>query len=153
MSRIRSRRLSTASAMCLVSVVISSVSPAASLAVDPCQVVTIAEIEQVIGKVKGPPIKEGEGGMCSYAFANGKDDFSVAVFPASGMDFERKRSKKPIPIKGLGDDAFMDRGMHDIEYVNLYIKKQNATVELSIKETADDEDKLLTLGKKAVGRF
>lgn len=122
-------------------------------AVDPCQVVTIAELEQVIGKVKGAPIKEGEGGMCSYAFANGKDDFTVAVFPSTGFEFERKRSKKPIPIKGLGDDAFLDRGMHDIEYVNLYIKKKNATVELSIKETSGDEEKLKTLGQKAVTRF
>ena len=153
MIRTTLRPVATALATCFASLSISLVSLAAPPAVDPCQMVTIAEIEQVIGKVKGAPIREGEGGMCSYAFANGKDDFSVAVFPPGGFDLERKSSKRPIPIKDLGDDAFMDRGMHEIDYVSLYIKKRNATVELSIKETAGDEDKLITLGKNAVSRF
>jgi len=126
---------------------------AAAPAVDPCQVVTIAELEQVFGKVKGTPTKEGEGGMCSYEFANGKDEFAVAVFRSGGFEFERKRSKKPISIKGLGDEAFLDRGMHDIPYVNLYIKKKTATVKLSILETAGDEEKLKMLAQKVVGRF
>ena len=126
---------------------------AARPAIDPCTVVTIAEIEQGIGKVKGTPTKEGEGGICNYVFANGKDELSVMVFPPSGFEFERKRSKKPISIKGLGDEAFLDRGMHGIPYVNLYIKKKTATVELSINETAGDEDKLKALAKRAVGRF
>lgn len=143
--------------LCLISWVAIPLTAATAMAappaVDPCTVVTVAELEQVIGKVKGAPTKEGEGGVCSYEFANAKDEFSVAVFPPGGFEFERKRSKKPIPIKGLGDDAFLDRGMHDIPYVNLYIKKKTATVELSIKETAGDEDKVTILGQKAVGRF
>lgn len=40
----------------------------------------MAELEQVIGKVKGAPTKEGEGGICNSVFANGKDEFSVTVF-------------------------------------------------------------------------
>jgi len=143
--------------LCLISPIAipltAAIAMAAPPAVDPCTVVTVAELEQVIGKVKGAPTKEGEGGICNYEFVNGKDEFSVAVFPSGGFEFERKRSKKPIPIKGLGDDAFLDRGMHDIPYVNLYIKKKSATVELSIKETAGDEDQLKMLAQKAVGRF
>lgn len=143
--------------LCLISWIAIPLTAATAMAappaVDPCTVVTVTELEQVIGKLKGAPTKEGEGGVCNYEFANGKDEFSVAVFPPGGFEFERKRSKKPIPIKGLGDDAFLDRGMHDIPYANLYVKKKTATVELSIKETAGDEDKLKTLAQKAVGRF
>ena len=32
-------------------------------------------------------------------------------------------------MKGLGDDAFMDRGMHGINYVNLFMKKGDTTVQ------------------------
>ena len=49
--------------------------------------------------------------------------------------------------------AGIDRGMHGLAYVNLFIKKGTVTVQLSLKETAGDEDKLKALGQKAVGRF
>jgi hypothetical protein len=58
-----------------------------------------------------------------------------------------------MTIKGLGDDAFLDRGMHGINYVNLFIKKGGTTVKLSIQETAGDEGKVQALAQKAVRRF
>jgi hypothetical protein len=123
--------------------------------VDPCGLLTIAEVEQVIGKVKGQPAgdKEGQASWCNYEFVNGKDAMEVFVFPADGIERGRKASKKPVTVKGLGDDAFMDRGMHGIDYVNLFIKKKDVTVKLSLKESAGDEDKLKVLAQKAVGRF
>ncbi|BCA53220.1 hypothetical protein W02_03600 [Nitrospira sp. KM1] len=145
-------------ACCLVVAWSAALAPfvlAAPPAVDPCKVLTTAEVEQVVGKLKGTPTgdKEGEAGWCNYEFANGKDAMEVWVFPADGINRGRKVSKKPVTVKGLGDDAFMDRGMHGLDYVNLFIKKQGVTVKLSLKESAGDEDKLKTLAQKAVGRF
>lgn len=123
--------------------------------VDPCTLLTIAEVEQAVGPLKGKPTgdKEGEAAWCNYEFANGKDLMEVWVFPADAINRGRKVSKNPVPIKGLGDDAFMDRGMHGINYVNLFIKKGATTVKLSIQETAGDEEKLKALGQKAIRRF
>ena len=151
-----SRRV-THLAMCLW----IAVSFAATLAfasppkVDPCSILTTAEVEQAVGQLKGTPTgdKEGDAAWCNYEFANGKDLMEVWVFPADAINRGRKVSKNPVPIKGLGDDAFMDRGMHGIKYVNLFIRKGGTTVKLSIQETADDEEKLKTLAQKAVGRF
>lgn len=128
---------------------------AAPTAVDPCTVVTTAEVEQVIGKVKGTPKadKEGAAAWCNYEFANGKDAFEVWVFPADGIDRGRKQAKKPVTMKGLGDDAFMNRGMHGLDYVDLFIKKGGVTVKLSLHETAGDEQKLKQLAQKALGRL
>ncbi|BFU96685.1 MAG: protein of unknown function [Nitrospira sp.] len=128
---------------------------AAPAAVDPCNVVTTAEVEQVIGKLKGSPKADKEGGAawCNYEFANGKDAFEVWVFPADGIDRARKQAKKPVPVKGLGDEAFMNRGMHGLDYVDLFIKKGAVTVKLSVHETVEDEGKLKALGQKAAGRF
>lgn len=136
-------------------ILVSSSAIAAQEDVDPCGLLTVAEVEQVIGKVKGQPAggKEGRASWCNYEFANGKDAMEVFVFPAEGIDRGREASKKPVTVKGIGDDAFMDRGMHGIDYVNLFIKKKDVTVKLSLKESAGDEDKLKALAQKAVARF
>ena len=121
----------------------------------PCSLLTVAEVEQVVGKLMGTPKadQEGSAAWCNYEFANGKDALEVWVFPADGIERGRNKSKKPTAVKGLGEDAFIERGMHGLDYVNLFIKKGETTIQLSLKETAGDEEKLKTLGKKAVGRL
>ncbi len=47
----------------------------------------------------------------------------VQVFPADGIERGRRKAKEPIEVKGLGNEAFVDRGMHGLEYVNLFIKR------------------------------
>ena len=128
---------------------------AAPPTIDPCKLLTQAEVEQDISQLQGNPKadKEGQAAWCNYEFANGKDALEVWVFPAEGIDRGRKQAKQPVAVKGLGEDAFMERGMHGLDYVNLFIKKGTVTVQLSLKETAGDEDKLKALGQKAVGRF
>jgi hypothetical protein len=151
-----SRRVSFIYLSLAVSVwVTTTPAAAAPPIVDPCTLLTIAEVEQVIGKLKERPSgdKEGDAAWCNYEFANGKDLMEVWVFPADAINRGRKVSKNPLPVKGLGDDAFMDRGMHGINYVNLFIKKGGTTVKLSIQETAGDEEKLKALAQKAVRRF
>jgi hypothetical protein len=122
---------------------------------EPCSVLTTAEVEQVIGELKGAPKadKEGAASWCNYGLANGKDAMEVWVLPPDAIERARKKAKKPVAVKGLGDDAMMDRGAFGLDYVDLYIKKGGTTVKLSLKETAGDEDKLKALGQKAVGRF
>lgn len=122
---------------------------------DPCSLLTTAEVEQAIGSLKSKPTgdREGDAAWCNYEFANGKDLMEVWVFPGDAINRGRKVSKNPVPMKGLGDDAFMDRGMHGINYVNLFIKKGDTTVKLSIRETAGDGEKLKALAQKAVRRF
>jgi hypothetical protein len=138
-------------------VVLTSDVPASAAppTVDPCKVLATAEIEHTIGKLKGTPKadKEGEVAWCDYQFANGKDAMEVWVFPADGLDRAKKKAKNQTAIRGLGDEAFLTRGMFGLDYVDLYIKKGSTTVKLSLKETTGDEDKLKTLGQKALGRF
>jgi hypothetical protein len=65
----------------------------------------------------------------------------------------RKDAKRTVSVKGLGNDAFTDRGALGLDYVDLYIKKATILVKLSLRETAGDQEKLKILGRKAVGRF
>jgi len=139
----------------MIGICVSSLVLAAPPAIEPCKIVTVAEVEQIIGKLKAAPTtgKEGDAAWCNYEFVNGKDAFEIWVFPASGIDRARKLAKKAVQLKGLGDDAFMNRGMHGLDYVDIFIKKGSATVKLSLHETAGDEDKVKALAQQAVGRF
>lgn len=121
----------------------------------PCSLLTTAEVEQVVGKLMGTPKadQEGNASWCNYEFANGTDEMSVWVFSADGIERGRSKAKKPIAVTGLGNEAFFDRGMHGLEYVNLFIKKRNTAIQISLKETAGDEEKIRMLGKKAAERF
>ncbi|ULA69954.1 MAG: hypothetical protein LZF62_480152 [Nitrospira sp.] len=97
--------------------------------------------------------KEGDAAWCNYEFANGKDAMEVWVFPSEAIGRGRAISKNPVTVKGLGDEAFMDRGMHGLNYVNLYVKKGHTTINVSIQETAGDEEKVKALAEKALRRF
>lgn len=77
----------------------------------------------------------------------------IWVYPADGIQRARSKAKNPAAITGLGEEAFLTRGMFGLKYVDLYIKKGGTIVKLSIRETASDEDKLTTLAQKAVRRF
>jgi len=149
------RGLATAKNISLALFGVFMASPSLAAPADPCSLLTAAEIEQVVGKLKGTPTsdKEGLASWCDYQFANGNLAMEVWVFPADAIDRGRKASKKPILLKGLGEDAFMDRGMHGLDYVNVFVNKGAMTIELALKETAGDEDKLMSLAKKAVRRF
>lgn len=139
----------------LSSVGTGSPAVAAPPKMDPCSLLTTAEVEQVIGKLKGIPTtdKMVDAEACYFEFTNGKDAFEIRVGPGDAFVRVHKDAKKPVTVKGLGDDAFLDRGAHGLNYVDLTIKKGAVLVQLAIKETAGDEDKLKTLGQKAVKRF
>ena len=62
---------------------------------DPCALIARAEVEQIVGKLKGTPKtdKEGQASWCHYEFANGKDAFELWVFPGEGIDRARRTAK------------------------------------------------------------
>lgn len=121
----------------------------------PCSLLADAEVEQVVGKLMGTPKagEEGRAAWCNYEFANGKDAMEVWVFPTDGIERAHKEVRNPTALKGLGEDAFIERGMHGLDYVDLFIRKGKTTIQLSLKESAGDEEKLKTLGRKAVDRL
>jgi hypothetical protein len=123
-------------------------------AVDPCTLISQADVEQVIGKLKGPPTsrREEQARFCMYEFANEKDALELWVFPASGLERARKLHKDLLPVPGLGRDAFMRRNT-GLQYLELFVKKGNVTLEVTMKEAPGDEEKVQTLAKKALTRL
>ena len=122
--------------------------------VDPCTLVSNADVEQVIGTLKGTPtsVREEQTRFCNYEFANEKDALELWVFPASGLERARKLHKDLSPVTGLGHDAFMRRNK-EIQYIELFVKKGDVTLEVTMKEAPGDEEKVKTLAKKALTRL
>lgn len=122
---------------------------------DPCSLITRAEVEHIVGKLKAAPKadKEGQASWCNYEFANGKDAFEIWVFPGEGIDRARRVAKSGTTVKGLGEDAFLTRGLHGLDYVNLYVRKNNRTINLALQYTSGDEDKVKALAQRALARM
>lgn len=122
--------------------------------VDPCALVTKADVEQIIGKLKGDPTsnREERTRFYIYEFVNEKDTLKLWVFPASGLERARKSIKTLSPVTGLGQDAFITRNK-DVPYIELYLKKGTVTLEVTMKESLGDEDKVKAIAKKAITRL
>jgi len=71
-------------------------------------------------------------------FANEKDALELWVFPASGLERARQSIKTLSPVTGLGQEAFITRN-RDIPYIELYLKRGNVTLEVTMKEARGDE--------------
>ena len=122
---------------------------------NPCSLLTMAEVEQVDGKLIGAPASEtlGDGVRCGYDFADEKNEFEIWTSAASWSKALHKDAKQPVMVSGLGDEAFMDRGKVDPEDVDLYSRKGATLIVLMTRKSPSDEEELKTLGKKAVGRL
>jgi hypothetical protein len=128
---------------------------AAPPGLNPCTLVTTAEVEQVIGKLKGPPKGEtlADAKSCTYEFANGQDEFDVWVGPGEAFVRMRKDAKNPVTVGGFGEEAYMDRGRLDLGSLELTMRKGAMLAQLSIREGIGDEAKLKALAQKAVARM
>lgn len=153
MIRITSCRIVTTLAICLGSVAMGSVTLAAPP--EPCSLLTAAEIEQVVGKLKETPRVEnlGDTAQCIYEFANATSELDIWLGTADSLAPARKRAKQPVAVNGIGDEALLDRGRIDASTAELHIRKGKQVLLLMLSDTPGDEAKLKALAQKPVGRF
>jgi len=122
--------------------------------VDPCTLVTKAEMEQIAGKLKSGP-KPGssfgsEDKSCEYVFETTLHLLVFRVHPAEKWDMLTGAYQERKQFAGLGEEAFMRRSStHGTE---LWLKKGSGILQLSLKSAAAEE-KLKAIAKKAVTRF
>ena len=107
---ITSRRMVTALAICVGSLTMGSLTLAAPPA--PCSLLTTAEVEQVVGKLKGTPRIEklGDTAQGIYEFANTTSESDIWLGTADSLAPARKRAKQPVAVNGIDDEALLDRG-------------------------------------------
>jgi hypothetical protein len=123
-------------------------------AIEPCSLVTRAEAEQVIGKLKADPKphQQERVKICEFESASGTDSLELWVFPESGLDRARDQHKDLKTVTDLGQPAFIRRNT-DIDWIELFTRKGAVTLEVTMKASAGAEEKVRNLARKALSRM
>jgi hypothetical protein len=121
--------------------------------VDPCTLVSVADVEAIVGKLKGAPRSETNerARSCSFAFA-GSDEMEIWVYPVDGLDRARKLYKDLIAVTDVGAEAYMRRNP-SIEWLELYARKGTASIQVTMKSPPGDTDKVKALARKALAKL
>ncbi len=123
----------------------------------PCDFVTKAEAEMIIGEPIKEPGPSVSAGGCKYeASGASSNKETIIVFAESAdqgpLDRARARAKNPQVVSGVGDAAFCDAdtvaGQNVVQTI-VYSKSKKLIV--SITGDSCDEDKLF--GQKALSRL
>lgn len=127
---------------------------AADPTTDPCSLLTPAEVEQAIGKLRAVPKQSviDRARMCDYQLANDSVGLSVWLLPAVGLDRARKEYPELAAVKGMGSEAVIHRNER-FDWIELFARKGNATLQMSMPLTTGDAAKLQALAAKALARL
>jgi hypothetical protein len=121
---------------------------------DACKLITPAEVEQVLGKLARAPKSERNDRLrtCDYTFRESGHSLSIWLLPGEAMQRARKELQSVLPVAGLGDSAFLYANTQ-IGFTELYVKKGNVVLQVSIPKAEGSEVKAQTLAKKALPRL
>jgi hypothetical protein len=122
---------------------------------DPCKLVTVAEIQQLVGPLKGTP-KQGDiasGDVsCEYTPAAGPAWIDVRLQEGE-LSYWRKRNGGPnaVSLPEFGKDAFVDPDSDGS--TDLYAKKGNLVLRVSLPKGPKAVDTVKAIAKKALTRL
>lgn len=122
---------------------------------DPCKLVTAAEMQQLVGPLKGAP-KQGDiasGDVsCEYTPASGPAWIEVRLQEGE-LSYWRRRNGGPDPMSlpELGKDAFANPDFEGS--ADLYAKKGNLVLRISLPKGPKAVDTAKAIAKKALVRL
>lgn len=134
---------------------LSAPSLAAPPAVDACQLVTAAEVEQLVGKLKAPPqlMREEHTLTCEYVFVNAHHALELRVFPGEALARVKQFTKRAtVPVAGFGKGAFLYRDAA-LGYLELWLKQGDTVLQVALKASPAAEETVKALAKRALSRL
>jgi hypothetical protein len=140
---------------CLCVSTLYSSALAAAPAMDACTLVTAAEVEQIVGPLKTPPrlIREERALTCEYVFVNEHEALALWVFPGAALARAKAFAQdRTMPIAGFGAEAFLYRDTAP-GYLELWLKKGKLVLQVALKASSADEEKVKAIATKALGRL
>jgi hypothetical protein len=123
---------------------------------DPCKLITVAELEPIVGKLKGGP-KPGDAraGDISCEFTTAKDAAWIQIRLHEGSFDIMKRSfggKTPQPVPELGADAFVN-GSYEGFSAELFARKGPLVLRVSMPKGPASVDAIKAIARKALPRL
>jgi len=122
---------------------------------NPCSLVTVAEMEAIVGKLAGAPRATDPASgevACTFEPVNGPSFIDVALHDGDLKAWKaRNGGKAPVPVPELGADAFANPSTND--WVDLYAKKGALIVRVTLPTGPDALNMAKAIAKKALSRL
>ena len=142
--------LLTAASLCL-----TGAAHAASAIPDPCKLVTVAEMQQIVGPLKGAPEgtdpKSGEI-SCGYVPSKGPSFVDIALHDGDLAAWKKRNGgKNPVALPEFGNDAFVNPDFND--WADLYAKKGNVVLRVTMPKGPQSIEAVKAIARKALARM
>jgi hypothetical protein len=128
---------------------------AATPAVDACTLVTVAEVEQIVGQLQTPPrlTQDAQTLNCDYVFVNTHEALELWIFPGEALERVKKLMQRHrVPLTGFGAEAFLYRDAA-LGYLELWLKKGERVLQVALKASSADEEKVKAIAQRALSRL
>ena len=136
-------------------VLVAAAAHAASSTPDPCKLVTVAEMQQIVGPLSGAPKgtdpKSGEI-SCTYTPAKGPSFVEVTLHEGDLAGWKKRNGgKSPVAVPEFGADAFINPDFEG--WADLYAKKGGLVLRVTIPKGAPSMEAVKAIARKALPRL
>lgn len=123
---------------------------------DPCKLITLAELEEVVGKIsKGPTPSDPSSGevSCEYTVAKDSSWFMINLHEGSFDDMRKKfGGKSPASVPEVAKDAFLNQQYSDFS-AELFTKKGDLILRVSMPKGPSAAAKIKAVAKMILPRL
>jgi hypothetical protein len=133
----------------------SSLAHASAPTPNPCSLVTVAEMQQIVGPLSEPPRatdpSSGEN-TCTFTPASGPSFIDVTLHEGDLAALRNSASyKNAQALPDFGKDAFVSPNFQD--YADLYAKKGNLIVRVTLPMGPKSVETAKSIARKALARM
>lgn len=122
---------------------------------DPCKLVTVAEMQQIVGPLKGAPRgtdpRSGET-SCGYEPAKGPSFVDIALHDGDLSTWKKRNGgKNPVALPEFGSDAFLNPDSND--WADLYAKRGSVVLRVTMPKGPQSIEAVKAIARKAIARL
>ena len=151
----RARSCCLAPILVAASALVAGAAHAAPPPPDPCKLVTVAEMQQIVGPLNGAPKgtdpKSGEI-SCSYAPAKGPSFVEITLHDGDLASWKKRNGgKTPAALPEFGGDAFVNPDFEG--WADLYATKGGLILRVTMPKGPQSIEAVKAIARKALPRL
>ena len=122
---------------------------------DPCKLVTLVEMQQIVGPLKGAPEgtdpKSGEI-SCGYVPSKGPSFVDIALHDGDLATWKKRNGgQNPLALPEFGSDAFVNPDFNN--WADLYAKKGSVVLRVTMPKGPQSIEAVKAIARKALARM
>lgn len=122
---------------------------------DPCKLITVAEMQQIVGPLKAAPKgtdpKSGEI-SCGYEPSKGPSFVDIELHDGDLAAWKKRNGgKNPVALPEFGSDAFVNPDFNN--WADLYVKKGDFVLRVTMPKGPQSIEAVKAIARKALARM